>query len=54
MTKKEFITATKIALSDESLAQYDDSVLHGCALINFQPVVAHIKAIARFIRYHLY
>lgn len=40
------------AKSNRDLSHVDDSILHGCALPEFEPVVATIDQVARFVRWH--
>lgn len=52
MTKAEFAAAFELAHADDvSWSDVDDSMLHGCALPDFQPVHTTLLSVARLIRW---
>lgn len=51
MKASEFQKAFDIAASDADLSQVDDSILHGCALPDFQPRTATFRQLAKLIRW---
>lgn len=50
MTTSQFREAKELAFSESSLTD-DDSILFGCGIAGFKPVVTTIQVVARFIRY---
>ena len=51
MNSKEFETAWQIALSNVELADFDDGILVGCGLNNFEPVKVTVEVVAKFLRW---
>lgn len=51
MNTKQLNTALEIAKSDADLSIHDDSILHGCGLPNFSPVIVTTHQLARFLRW---
>lgn len=50
MPLKDFKRIAALAFSKEDLSGVDTEVLHGCALKEFKPCVAPIRACAKMIR----
>lgn len=53
MTIAQFNEAFKIFQSDADLSNVDDSVLYGCGLSYFEPVVITVEVLAKFMRWQL-
>lgn len=51
MTKQQFSEAVKMIREDRVPAGIDDSILHGCGVKGFKPVVVTLEVAAQFIRY---
>lgn len=51
MNQADFKRAFALADSTADLSHVDDSILHGCALSDFQPVSATIEVVAAFLRW---
>ena len=52
MNKAEFQQVFKLADSDADVSDADDTILDGCALRDFVPVVATVQACAKAMRWH--
>lgn len=53
MNRAEITQALQIAKSNEDLQNVDDTVLNGCALPNFKPVIVTLRTVARFLRWQV-
>lgn len=51
MTRREFSQALTMAKSSQDLSVVDDSVLYGCGLPDFQPVVCTLEMVAKLLRW---
>lgn len=51
MTAKEFKDVVNHANAKDDFSEVDDSILHGCGLPGFRPVIATKDQVAKFIRW---
>ena len=52
MNAADFKKVFALADSDTDLSNVDDTILDGCALPDFQPVVATVECCAKAMRWH--
>lgn len=54
MTDEQFELAWEIAMSDKKLVDFDDSILDGCGLDDFQPIKVPIEVVAKLLRWQCF
>ena len=53
MTRTQFNKALQIALSPITFETIDVSILTGCGLPEFQPIVCQLETVAKFLRWQV-